>query len=142
MGPRRFDYPLFHIESDNRLSWFLGRLDQKYGNKALYIHLTRNRHQTAVSFSKRSKRGIMAAYEGGGILMGLQDADPYELALDYISTVDTNIRAFLKDKPHKMDFELEKGKRNFQMLWEEIRGEGNLEAGLAEFDIRHNASEG
>ncbi len=27
VGPERLSYPSNHIEADNRLSWFLGRLD-------------------------------------------------------------------------------------------------------------------
>jgi len=40
LGIQRFAYPAFHIESDNRLSWLLGRLDTEYGNSAFYVHLT------------------------------------------------------------------------------------------------------
>ena len=29
IGAQRFNYPQDHIEADNRLSWLLGRLDEK-----------------------------------------------------------------------------------------------------------------
>ena len=32
LGDERINFPENHIEADNRLAWFLGRLDEKYGN--------------------------------------------------------------------------------------------------------------
>ena len=48
-----FRYNNNHIEIDNRLCWFLGRLDKYYGDNAVYVHLQRNRNKVAKSFSKR-----------------------------------------------------------------------------------------
>jgi len=31
-GNQRLDYPDYHIEADNRLSWHLGALNKKYGD--------------------------------------------------------------------------------------------------------------
>jgi len=31
-GPARLDYSARHIEIDNRLAWFLGGLDERYGD--------------------------------------------------------------------------------------------------------------
>ncbi len=42
LAEARLDYPENHIEADDRLSWFLGRLDKQYGNSAFYVHLKRN----------------------------------------------------------------------------------------------------
>lgn len=53
IGSERFRYPTNHIEIDNRLSWFLGSLDRHFGNEAFYVHLLRDRHAVATSFSKR-----------------------------------------------------------------------------------------
>jgi len=52
-GEERLAYPSNHIEVDNRLSWLLGRLDRKYGDRAVYVHLKRNIHDTAASFVAR-----------------------------------------------------------------------------------------
>src|SRR5688572_26940299 len=70
VGPERLAYPPNHIEADNRLSWFLGRLERTYGNNAFYVHLTRSREETARSFTKRWDHGIMQAYRVG-VLMKL-----------------------------------------------------------------------
>ncbi len=51
LGPNRLDYPENHIESDNRLSWLLGRLDKKYGDNAYYVHLLRNEKDLVYSFA-------------------------------------------------------------------------------------------
>ncbi len=56
-GYNRLQYPAHHIEADNRLSWFLGRLENKYGDDAFYVHLKRNIKDTAASLLRRYDRG-------------------------------------------------------------------------------------
>ena len=46
------EYPDRHIEVDNRLSWFLGRLDERYPD-AYYVHLLRRREDVVQSFARR-----------------------------------------------------------------------------------------
>lgn len=58
IGPAHFNYPDNHIESDNRLSWFMGELDEKFGDDAFYVHLIRNKQDTVKSFNKRWKNHI------------------------------------------------------------------------------------
>jgi hypothetical protein len=62
------------------------------------------------------------------------------VALDYCDTVGENIRLFLRDKTNWMDFRLEEGRERFAEFWRRIGAEGDLEAALAEFDVRHNAA--
>ena len=45
IGPERLDYPDQHIESDNRLAWYAGRLEKRYGDDAFYVHLKRDRQR-------------------------------------------------------------------------------------------------
>jgi hypothetical protein len=140
IGEERLNYPQNHIEADNRLSWFLGRLDQKYGDDAFYVHLSREREATAISFARRTDFGIMQAYRDG-IMLELQgNPSPQKMALDYLDTIDANIELFLKDKSQKMDFKLENSKDDFKAFWQRIGAEGDLDAALAEWDTRHNAS--
>ena len=40
-------FPDNHIEIDNRLSWFLGTLNENFGNDAIYVHLRRNKYEVA-----------------------------------------------------------------------------------------------
>lgn len=142
-GARRLTYPEHHIEVDNRLSWFLGRLDQTYGDGAFYVHLRRARAATARSYAQRNGLGyIMFAY-ARGVYVGLPDElDWFAVGLDYYDTVHANIELFLRDKTHRMDFALEHAKRDFQVFWERIGAHGDLAAALAEWDVTYNAGGG
>lgn len=54
----RLEYPRDHIESDNRLSWFLGSLDRRYGNDAWWVHLTRDEERVADSLWRRWEENV------------------------------------------------------------------------------------
>ena len=139
-GALRFNYPLDHIEADNRLSWLLGRLDNKYADEAFYVHLARNNINVTASFSKRINFGILKAYEQG-ILMHEQHLLPAkDIAEDYIETVESNIKLFLKDKSKKINVSVETAKTDFTEFWDSIGAEGNLKKALKEWDTKHNAS--
>ena len=140
LGDAHFDYPDNHIESDNRLSWMLGRLDRKYGDGAFYVHLTREPALVAASWAKRSYTGMMNAYRYAILWHCPKDATPVAIALDYCDTVTENIRLFLRDKRNWMDFRLEEGQERFPEFWRRIGAEGSLAAALAEFDVKHNAA--
>jgi hypothetical protein len=141
IGEQRLAYPPNHIEADNRLSWFLGRLEQRFGDAAFYVHLSRDLTATAESFSCRTHFGIMQAYRQGILLGGQQHSDQ-ALAFDYLETVNSNIGFFLKDKTHKMNFRLESAAQDFSEFWERIGAQGDLAKALAEWNTRYNASEG
>jgi hypothetical protein len=140
LGEERINFPDNHIEADNRLSWFLGRLDAKYGQSAFYVHLKRGREATALSYNRRwhYKDGIIQAFTYG-ILMSPK-AEGLEYCLDYVDTVNENIELFLKDKPQKMVVNLENIKPDFIAFWEAIGAKGNLDNALEEWDTKHNPS--
>jgi hypothetical protein len=116
-------------------------MDKKYGCNAVYVHLKRNIRDTAASFVKRYKHGIIKAYRGSGIIMGLPEAtDPMSVALDYCDTVMSNIELFLKDKPKKMEFNLEYAKQQFPVFCELIGANVDIDVALSHFDFRYNAS--
>ncbi|MEM9343375.1 MAG: hypothetical protein AAGA87_10030 [Pseudomonadota bacterium] len=140
LGADRFDYPRHHIEADNRLTWLLGRLDRHFGEAPLYVHLRRTPGRTIDSFARRSTGGIMRAYRGDGILMGLEETDMSRVAADYVDTVTTNVELFLARKPHVMDMRLEHMQQDFPDFCDRISAQGDLDAALAEFSIRHNAT--
>jgi len=140
LGEDRLAYPENHIEADNRLSWFLGRLDNHYGDKAIYVHLMRNSHDTASSYAKRLfPGGIIPAYRKGILQHLPDDISDMSVSLDYYDTVNSNIEHFLKDKTRKMEFNLENAKEDFKKFWELIGAEGDLDAAMAEFDIPYNS---
>ncbi|MCS6785431.1 MAG: hypothetical protein NZ524_00140 [Thiobacillaceae bacterium] len=139
-GPARLDYPPHHIEADNRLAWNLGRLHERYGAHAYYVHLTRERATCAASFARRADFGILRAWREGVLLGGAPGQTALDWAHDYLDSVEANIRLFLHDKPLRMDFRLERAREDFRAFWAWIGAEGDLAAALAEWDRRYNAS--
>lgn len=143
IGPARLDYAPGHIEADNRLSWFLGRLDQVWGDRALYVHLTRDRDAVAQSFLSRWGNGVIAAYHSSLLMNAPKlspDTPPLAVCGDYVDTVTANIRHFLRDKTHVLSMTLENGKADFARFWDLIGATGNRDAALAEWDVKHNAT--
>lgn len=143
VGAARFDYPPRHIEVDNRLSWFLGRLDRTYGDRAFYVRLTRDADEVARSFARREGRGIMGAYYQHVLMRAPRlsaDVTPLAFAQDYVETVTENIRHFLRDKTHQMEFRVEAAGHDLSDLWARIGAEGALDAAVGEWAIRYNAS--
>lgn len=140
LGEDHFAYPHNHIESDNRLAWLLGRLDRKYGDRAFYVHLARDARAVAASWARRSHTGMMNAYRDAILWHCPSDATPHEVAIDYCDTVEANIRLFLRDKANWMGFRLEEARERFPELWRRIGAEGDMDAALGEFGIRHNAA--
>ena len=138
LGPDRVAYPENHIEVDNRLAWFLGRLGNAYGDDAFYVHLLRDRAGTAASYNQRwFPAGILAAYNQS-ILM--RHSGGLEVAEDLWDTVNENIRAFLADKSQTLEFQLDTAEADMRKFWQAIGAEGDLEAAVAEWRVRHNAS--
>lgn len=141
LGRERLNYAENHIEADNRLSWFLGRLDKQFGNTAFYIHLTRNADETARSYAPRVFSGAIIPAYRNGILFNLdEDVPNVSVTLDYCDTVNSNISLFLKDKDHKLVISLENITEDFCAFWKAIDAKGDLSAALAEFDTKYNAT--
>jgi hypothetical protein len=139
LGGQRLAYPPNHIEADNRLCWFLGRLDAAYGERAYYVHLSRDSAATATSLAQRSRFGIMRAYREGILLHDRPRASDLALAEDYLQTVQANIELFLRSKPHQMRFRLERARQDFRRFWDWIGADGDFDAALAEWSFAHNA---
>jgi len=145
IGKERLSYPDGHyIEADCRLSWFLGQLDEKYGDRARYVHLKRDNMACAVSYSKRIgirySEGIMGAFKGDILLHVGPKYNDLEISLYMIDTVNRNIQHFLKDKTHVISFQMENCMEDWPMFWKCIGAQGNFEASLREWDIKHNVT--
>ncbi|MBK8681266.1 MAG: hypothetical protein IPN31_05030 [Bacteroidetes bacterium] len=144
-GDARFAFPENHIEADNRLSWFLGALENKYGNSAFYVHLIRNREATINSFNSRwkNKGSIVKAFSESILYsptLFQTKKDKKEICSFYVDTVNTNIEMFLKNKTHKMIIHLEKIEKEFPQFWNAIHAEGDLKKATSELRIKHNRS--
>jgi len=145
IGFNRTNYPRDHIEIDNRLSWFLGRLDKIYGDAAVYVHLTRFSEKVVRSYTRRYRNGIIMSYYGSnnnGILLGV-DKNNYrksDIVRDYVHTVDSNIEFFLKDKTKKMNFDIAKANELFPEFCKLINAEVDMDKALEHFNTRYNES--
>lgn len=145
LGGDRFRYPDRHIEADNRLSWFLGRLDQAFGKDAFYVHLIRNREDTIRSYNRRWVRNgsLIRAYCEGIQQIALHRLDNsrrLEVVADFYDQVHSNILLFLKDKDKQMTIRIENAAGEFPLFWKKIGAEGNLPAALETFRSRYNPS--
>jgi hypothetical protein len=143
---RRFDYPDQHIESDNRLSWFLGGLSRRFDDTdTFYVHLTRRPVEVARSYARKFDSGfhssMMRAFAHGILIRPRwRPEQQRRVARFYVDTVTDNIREFLRHRSQTMDFSLEEASKAFPVFWERIGAEGDLAAALAEFQFRYNAS--
>lgn len=138
IGADRLAYPDRHIEVDNRLAWFIGRLDAAFGDSAFYVHLLRDDEATAASHVKRWSKPAMRSYRNGILWDVDPDADRMALARDLNLTMNSNIELFLRDKSHKMTFQIEEAAATFPRFWEAIAAEGDLEAAVAELSVKHH----
>lgn len=138
LGADRLAYPDRHIEVDDRLAWFLGRLEEAYGDDAFYVHLRRDERATAASRMRRWNKPAMRAYRNGI----LWDVDPgvsrLELALDLNRTVTSNIEHYLRDKTDTMRIDIETARQVFPEFWKRVGAEGDLEAALDELTVHHH----
>jgi hypothetical protein len=139
VGAEKFDYPENHIEADNRLSWHLGRLEEIYGDDALYIHLHRERSKVIASYAQRwaPVGGMMPAYRNGILRAGAHSRSA--TAEDFVDTVEANITSFLRDKTMTMTVALEDATEWFPRFWHRIGAEGDLNGALAEWSHQHNS---
>lgn len=140
-GAERLNYPTGHIEADNRLSWFLGRLDKKFGKSACYVHLKRNIKKTAESFVKRYEKGIINAYRKELLLNYEDKKKPIEICKDYCRTVNSNIELFMKDKPMNMTVRVNSFESHFSDFWNFIGAKGDISTALDELKNKYNTSE-
>lgn len=144
-GPARLDYPARHIEIDNRLSWYLGRLAREIGDRAAYVHLTRDPEAVARSFARRANQGIMRAWRQD-VLIHARRRQPktslIEQCRDHVDTVTANIEAFLATRRHVMTMRLETIEADFDRLTGWIGATGDMAAARAALAHRHNATQG
>ncbi len=143
LGADRFAYPDNHIEVDNRLAWLTGRLDATFGDTPFYVHLRRNTAETTASFASRNSHGLMKAYRTGilpNLLLRRPETPALDIATDLVDTLTANITLFLRDKSRVMEMSLETMADDFPKFWTWIGATGDLDAAMAAFQTRHNAT--
>jgi len=144
-GDKRFDYPENHIEADNRLSWELGRLNQKFGDEPFYVHLKREKKEIAKSYFKRffKSESIMDAFCSGMRMVSAEkqpDKIRFKACLDYVDTVDANINLFVSNKSKVLVMNLESIEEDFKVFWDKIEAKGDFKAAISDLRKPHNAT--
>jgi hypothetical protein len=141
-GGKRVDYPPGHIEVDNRLAWFIGRLIKEYGDDALYVHLKRDTDATARSYLKRDKDNVslLRAFSAG---IHMAPGVPVNMcvAVDLVETINENIEFALASRRHVMTVTLENIVEDFGTFWDRIGGEGDKERAIKELNVVTNATD-
>ena len=140
LGAQRLAYPIGHIEADNRLAWFLGRLDNAFGDRAFFVHLVRDKQRVAETYDGcwDHRYSLMSAFNFN-ILMR-READSAAV-LDMVETISANIENFLASKSNKIQIDIDRATDNFMDFATAIDADGDLNAALAEFELPHNAIE-
>lgn len=141
----RLDYPDNHIESDNRLVWFLGSLDRLYDDAdTFYVYLHREPERVARSYLERwhiTVSVVRAFYHG--ILMHKNKPDA-ERALAacrlFVSTVDDNIRFFLKNRQNWAEVRLDSLETDFFHFMDNAGLQGDREKIAAVLRRKSNTS--
>lgn len=146
LSAARFAYPDHHIESDNRLSWFLGELGRRFDDDdTLYVHLTRSPEDVVSSYSRRWNSGFrsnIARAFGHGIVVRTEDWPEEEIesvVRFYVETVTANIDAFLEGR-QSISIQLEAIDTQFPNFVDRLGATGDLSAATGELQVRHNAS--
>lgn len=114
----RLQYPDNHIESDNRLVWFLGTLDRLYADdQTFYVHLFRDPDKVAASYRDRwhiTVSIVRAFYHAFLMNRKKPDAQTALLACRlFVDTVEDNIRFFLKGRDNWIDVRVESLEEDF-----------------------------
>ena len=144
LGPARLAYPTRHIEVDNRLAWWLGNLDQTFGDTPYFVHLTRDPTEVAASYANRKHYGLLKGYHKSLLCHRMRpntETDMTKIAADMVATITANITHFLRDKTKVMQMPLETIEKDFPTFWHWIGAKGDLPAALAEWTVLHNASQ-
>lgn len=135
----RLTYPDGHIEVDNRLSWMLGLVEDRYGDDPVYVHLQRNYEDVLDSYRRRYRhaQGMVPAFTHGIIQSGR--CDDYEQATRLmLDTIRSNITHFLADKSKVIRLRIEHPHEGFDRMWDLIGATGDRDAAHAELGQRYN----
>lgn len=144
LGADRFNYPPNHIEVDNRLAWWTGKLDHYYADEPYYVHLLRDRAGAGASYAGRKNYGLMKAYREAllcNLVLRKPKTDIGLMGEDMIDTITMNIKFFLRDKTKVMTINLETIQEDFPKFWDWIGAKGDRDAAMNEWNTRHNATE-
>ena len=140
----RLDYDDDHIEIDNRLAWFTGLLEERYGDEPVYCHLTRDPELVARSYARRFHvtGGLAAAFTSGIIHQPLPGSDTGRLDAMrlMVATVTANISMFLRDKTHVVTVDIAAPHSGFDAMVGMLGATGDIDAAHRQLEVVTNAS--
>ncbi|MEE8601599.1 hypothetical protein [Euzebya tangerina] len=161
LGPSRLDYPDNHIEVDNRLSWYLGRLYRTYGDQAAYVHLRRDPALVARSFVDRwrpdvpplrwrIRRALTGRFRWNSLIdsyaYGVLQRNEFwpddqrpAVARDLVETIEGNVTHFLHGVRHALEIDINDGPVALRRLWDFVGAEGDFDRAAEELMSLHNA---
>lgn len=136
----RLRYPKYHIEADNRLSFFLGAMDNYYpDDRTFYVHLVRNEDKVVESFSSRSgDKSLADNYIRGILYKNYTGADRKDLIRIMAQAINYNIQSFLATKKNYIYIPIERVKTLFPIFCDLIRAQVDLLKTARELDKKYN----
>ena len=139
MGDARTNFPRNHIEVDNRLIFFDGALERKYGDDAVYVHLRRDPTEVADSYNKRWNMadGLIT---GWATSIARQTDYGISASQFMVDTIEENIGQFLSNKTRKLEIWIENIQEGFDEFADLIGAEGDRSAMRATLGDRHNVN--
>jgi len=94
---RRFKFPNYHIEVDNRLSWFIPRLAAMYPD-AMFVHILRNKRSVVDSFASRAETSeALQSFRLGPLR---KTGTWKQVAILYVETVLATINSAMETIPN------------------------------------------
>ena len=129
------DWPDNHIEVDGHFTWYLPLLVERYPD-AHYVWLRRNRPDTVRSIQRRSR-----SVEKMARVMWMTGAKTAAQARQVAGFHYDNVTALCKAAlpPMAQEVWLENARAWWRRFWDRIGAEGNYDAALAEWSVKHNA---
>jgi len=129
------DFPDNHIAVGGCLFPVVPRLRRMYP-EALFVWLRREREASIESWArKRSESGRLTVDHHRDLWVPVWPSDPHGGA----ERLHDMVSGYLGLLPWDMIFWLETAREQWPTFWNMIRAEGNYEAAIAEWDVRHNA---
>ncbi|WP_127116203.1 sulfotransferase domain-containing protein [Shimia sediminis] len=116
----RLNYPNNHIEADNRLTFFLPQLTEKFGNDAVLVIVVRDRKKIAASYSKRWFKTNLPKLYSQGILLRDFHENSDTLLEGMVDWMYDTIFFCSKYWKHVVIFDLENPREGLSALAEKI----------------------
>jgi hypothetical protein len=143
LGEARLVYQNNHIESDNRLFWFIEKLTQNYGNTSILVIVNRDKEKIVNSYSKRwGKVNILKSYSQG-ILMRPLAENSTKIVRDYVNHVYDTLFFYQERWCKYIEIDIENPEEGMRDLLKYVDQENKLDIILSHLnEKKSNTSRG